>query len=78
MISLHVGHIWMEHTKLMSVLVELDELPPVMPPPENLLFTISFIMVMAAPFTASCLFPWAPELSNNFKASAIAFPMSCD
>jgi len=35
-------------------------------------------MVSAAPFTASCLFPWAapPLESNIFAASAIARPTS--
>ena len=56
--------------------------PPEFPPPMaplNFDCTKSFITVIAAPLTASCLLPDAapPALSNNFVASAIARLMSC-
>ena len=56
--------------------------PPLFPPPTvpplNFDWTRSFITVIAAPLTASCLLPDAapPDLSNNFDASAIARLMS--
>lgn len=51
--------------------------PPLFPPPTaplNFDCTSSFMTVIAAPLTASCLLPDAapPELSNSFVASAIA------
>ena len=55
-------------------------LPPVLPPPLNLLCTMSFTTVMAALLTASCLFPLLapPDLSNSLVASAMAMLMSWD
>ncbi len=57
--------------------------PPLLPPPVvplNLDCTKSFITVIAAPLTASCLLPDAapPALSNNLEASAIARLINCD
>ena len=58
-------------------------MPPELPPPMKLLaldWTTSFMTVIAAPLTTSCLLPEAapPDLSNNFEASDIARLISSD
>ena len=54
----------------------IDIRPPIPPalPPLNLDWTMSFMMVIPALFTASCLFPLEgpPDESNSLDASAIA------
>jgi hypothetical protein len=60
-------------TRLSRPLRPPESFPPVVPP-LNFDCTKSFIMVIAAPLTASCLFPEAepPVLSKSLVASAIA------
>ena len=53
---------------------------PPAPPPPNLDWTMSFMMVIPALLTASCLFPLAepPDESNNLEASAMAREIMSD
>lgn len=54
--------------------------PPLLPPLPSLDWTISFMMVIPALLTASCLFPLAapPELSKSLEASAMAREIKSD